>query len=86
MGENKPGGDKVIAVQGLYENGRIELSEEAPMEKANVIFPEAQTLKNNIIANSAKQLFDEFTGCISRDLDEKAERLGALDEKCANFD
>lgn len=78
----------MIAVEGLYENGRIELSEEAPMEKANVIviFPEDQTLKKNIIANSAKQLFDEFTGCISRDIDENEERLGALDEKYANFD
>lgn len=78
----------MIAVEGLYENGRIELSEEAPMEKAKVIviFPEDQTSKKNVIANSAKQLFDEFTGCISRDIDEKAERLGALDEKYADFD
>lgn len=78
----------MIAVEGLYENGRIELSEEAPMEKAKVIviFPEDQTSKKNVIANSAKQLFDEFTGCISRDIDEKSERLGALDEKYADFD
>lgn len=78
----------MIAVEGLYENGRIELSEEAPMEKAKVIviFPEDQTSKKNVIANSTKQLFDEFTGCISRDIDEKAERLGALDEKYADFD
>lgn len=78
----------MIAVEGLYENGRIELSEEAPMEKAKVIviFLEDQTSKKNVIANSAKQLFDEFTGCISRDIDEKAERLGALDEKYADFD
>lgn len=78
----------MIAVEGLYENGRIELSEEAPMEKANVIviFSEDQTLKKDIIVNSAKQLFDEFTGCILRDIDENEERLGALDEKYANFD
>ena len=37
----------MIAVEGLYENGRIELSEKAPMEKVNVIviFSKAQTLK-----------------------------------------
>lgn len=78
----------MVAVQGLYENGRIELIEDAPMEKANVIviFPEDQTLEKNISENSAKKLFDEFTGCISRKIDEKTERLGALDEKYANFD
>ena len=78
----------MVAVQGLYENGRIELSEDAPMKKANVIviFPEEQATEGLIIGKSAKELFEEFTGCISREIDEKAERIGALVEKYANFD
>ena len=56
----------MVAVQGLYENGRIELSEDAPMKKANVIviFPEEQATEGLIIGKSAKELFEEFTGCI----------------------
>ena len=46
----------MVAVQGLYENGRIELSEDAPMKKANVIviFPEEQATEGLIIGKSAK--------------------------------
>ncbi len=66
----------MIVVQGGYENGRIELAEDAPMEKADVIviFPEKQTLKKRKNRDCAKELFDEFTGCITRVIDEKIER------------
>lgn len=39
----------MIAVQGVYDNGRIQLSENAPVEKANVIvvFPEAEKIEKN---------------------------------------
>lgn len=74
----------MIAVQGLYENGKIQLTEDAPMEKANVIviFPEGEAIKRTHMPKKiAKDLFEEFTGSITREIDEKSERLGALDEK-----
>lgn len=33
----------------------------------------------------SKDLFDELTGSIKREIDEKSERLGALDEKHAGI-
>lgn len=79
----------MIAVQGVYDNGRIQLSENAPVEKAKVIvvFPEAEKVeKRQMTVEAARKLFDEFTGSIDRDIDERAERLGALDEKYAGVD
>lgn len=78
----------MIAVQGLYDNGKIQLTEDAPMEKAKVIviFPEEETLKETHMSKKmARDLFDEFTGSIKREIDEKSERLGALDEKYAGI-
>jgi len=78
----------MIAVQGVYDNGRIQLSEAAPMEKAKVIvvFPEAEMIeKKQMTIDAAKKLFEEFTGSIDRDINERTERLGALDEKYAGI-
>lgn len=58
------------------------------MEKAKVIviFPEEETVKETHMPNkTARHLFDEFTGSIKREIDEKSERLGALDEKYAGI-
>lgn len=74
----------MIAVQGVYDNGRIQLAENPPMEKAKVIviFPEESNNNGSkVTKETARILFDEFTGSIKRDIDEKSERLGALDEK-----
>lgn len=79
----------MIAVQGLYDNGKIQLTEDAPMEKAKVIviFPEEKSPKESSMSKkTARDLFDEFTGSIKREIDEKAERMGALDEKYAGID
>jgi len=49
--------NKMIAVQGVYDNGRIQLSEAAPMEKAKVavVFPEAKKIeKKQMIIDTAK--------------------------------
>lgn len=82
------GGEKMIAVQGLYENGKIELAEKAPVNRANVIviFPESPAGKEEMRLESARRLFDEFTGSISREINEKEEYLEALDEKYAYSD
>lgn len=71
----------MVVVEGLYDNGKIMLSESAPMEKAKVIvvFPEPK--KENckrLSTDDARALFDEFSGCLDGDIDERAERLGAL--------
>lgn len=79
----------MVAVEGLYDNGKIMLSESAPMEKARVIvvFPEPKKENGNLLsAADARALFQEFSGCLDGDIDERAERLGALDEKFENID
>ena len=57
----------MVAVEGVYDNGKIILSESAPMEKAKVIvvFPEPK--KDNgrrLGTDDARALFDEFSGCL----------------------
>ena len=76
----------MIAVQGVYENGRIQLAETAPMEKAQVIviFPEGRPAVKTESGRSARKIFDEFTGSIKREIDEKAELMAARDDKYAD--
>lgn len=78
----------MIAVQGLYEDGKIELAEKVPVDRANVIviFPEGPEGKEEMGSESARKLFEEFTGSIPGELEEKEERLEALDEKYAYSD
>ena len=78
----------MVAVQGIYENGHIQLEEAAPMEKANVIviFPERNAVKNEKSNQLSRKLFDEFTGSIDRVIDEKKELEAARNEKYANID
>lgn len=74
----------MVAVEGLHDNGKIKLSQSAPMEKAKVIviFPETKKKdREQLSTDAAKALFQEFSGCLDGNIDEKAERLGALDEK-----
>lgn len=74
----------MVAVEGLYDNGKIKLSQSAPMEKAKVIviFPETKKKdREQLSTDAAKALFQEFSGCLDGNIDEKTERLGALDEK-----
>ena len=78
----------MIAVQGVYDNGKIQLVGNAPMEKAKVIviFPEENSNNgSSLTKEAARTLFDEFTGSIKRDIDERSERLGALDEKYSDI-
>lgn len=79
----------MVAVEGLYDNGKIELSESAPMEKAKVIvvFPETKKEDGKRLSkDEARALFHEFSGCLNGNIDEQAERLGALDEKFEDID
>ena len=78
----------MLAVQGIYENGQIKLLGEQPKGNAEVLVifnvskEDDVDVTNNDMAT--RRLFDEFTGCINRKIDEKAERLEALDEKYAS--
>ena len=78
----------MVAVQGVYENGQIQLAEAAPMERANVIviFPENHIVKNEPSDQMSRKLFEEFTGSIDRIIDEKEELEAARNEKYANID
>lgn len=78
----------MIAVQGLYEDGRIQLDEAVPMKRAKVIviFPENESKKPYTEMKSARKLFEEFTGSVQREIDERAERLSAIEEKYAGVD
>lgn len=79
----------MIAVQGTYDNGIIRLAEQAPATQADVIviFPENSAGKNKEIdRDETRKLFDSFSGSIVRHIDEKEERLAALDEKYAGID
>lgn len=78
----------MIAVQGLYEDGRIQLQDEAPVKKASVIviFPEERLVGKRENEIHYRELFDDFSGSISRTIDEKVELMVARDEKYAHVD
>ena len=78
----------MVAIQGVYENGHIQLEKAAPMEKANVIviFPEHNAMKNEQSDQISRKLFEEFTGSIARAIGEKEELNTARNEKYANID
>ena len=77
----------MIALQGYYENGRIELSEKAPMRRAKVlvVFQEELTTRKEVSA-ADWETFKRFSGSITRAIDDKAELAVARDEKYADID
>ena len=76
----------MIALQGVYNKGGLELFGKAPGEKANVvvIFP-GETDRPKMTEEDRK-LFKKFSGSIKRHIDEKKELLEALEEKYACTD
>lgn len=76
---------KVLAIKGIYNNGKVIL-EDAPlieMSEVVVVFPDNESEKSSGegALERSRALFDEFSGSINRIIDLKEERLGALDEK-----
>ena len=71
----------MIALQGYYNDGRLELAGEAPARTASVLvifpkeYPGDQTLEDDW------RPFERFTGSISRVIDEKTELEKGLKEK-----
>lgn|GEM_PF-1009691 len=83
------GGGKMIALQGEYENGILTLTSQAPANKAKVIviFQDIEKeINNELSTDEAINIFNKYTGCIKRVIDEKAERLEAIDEKYESID
>ena len=76
----------MIALQGYYNDGRLELTGEAPSRTASVlvIFPE-EYLADQTLEEDWKT-FERFTGSLSRVIDEKAELEKMLKEKHESVD
>ena len=76
----------MIALQGYYENGRLELSEKAPMRRAKVlvVFQEEIITKKEVPA-ADWETFKRFSGSITRTIDAKAELAAARDERYADI-
>lgn len=51
------------------------------MNRKLVVFPNKETEDKIFQDDEARKIFDKFTGSINRIIDEKAERLEALDER-----
>lgn len=75
----------MLAVKGIYDNGKVIL-EDAPlieMSEVVVVFPDNELEKSadESALERKRELFDEFSGSVNRIIDLKAERIEALDEK-----
>ena len=76
----------MIALQGYYENGRLELSEKAPMRRAKVLVVFQEEIARKEVAPADWETFNRFSGSISRTIDDKAELAAARDERYADID
>ena len=77
----------MLAVKGIYDNGKITLNEKMPEPKSAtevlVIFPDQEKNKtvNGLSMKKKKQLFEEFSGSINRIIDINSEKMEALEKK-----
>ena len=78
----------MLAIEGLYDNGRVELDEKAPVDNSRVIvwFPAEKSAEKKMSAKEALRILDKYKGSINGDLNAKAERLAYVDEKYGNTD
>ena len=81
---------KVLAVKGIYENGKVTLEETPQIEMSEVVvvFPdnEFSKMSGELVSDKKRAIFEDFSGSINRVIDLKAERLEALDEKYKSVD
>lgn len=81
----KTGVIRVLAVKGIYNNGKVILEDNPLIEMSEVVvvFPDNELESMPMESNSdgKRALFEEFSGSINRIIDLKAERLEALDER-----
>lgn len=75
----------MLAVKGIYENGKVILENTPKIEMSEVVvvFPDNEAVKSyeSLDLDKKRELFDGFSGSINRIIDVKKERLEALDEK-----
>ncbi len=80
----------MLAVKGLYHNGQVTLKGKFPMKSAEVIvvFPdmEEEVERTELTTEKKRELFEEFSGSVSRVIDIKAEKMEALDKKYESID
>ena len=76
----------MIALQGVYNNGWVELAGKAPTEKANVVVVFPGETSRQKMTEADRKLFQKFSGSIKRHIDEKKELMEALEEKYASAD
>lgn len=76
----------MIALQGVYNKGGLELFGKAPVEKANVVVIFPDEMDRMKMTEEDRRLFKKFSGSIKRHIDAKQELLDALEEKYACTD
>jgi len=79
----------MLAIEGQYDNGRVELDEKAPVDRSRVIvlFPaEKSAKKEKMSTEEAVRILDKCKGSIKGSLNAKSERLAYLDERYGNTD
>ena len=79
----------MLAVQGIYEDGKIHFSEKISMNKAKVIviFTEEDiAAQKRFSQEESLKFLDEFAGTLTDITDTRKELLEALDEKYASVD
>ena len=74
----------MLALQGYYENGRLNLIGEAP-ERGKVFVIFTENVSTNEVSKADKKLFDRFSGSVTRIINEKAELAEGLNEKYADI-
>ncbi len=69
----------MLAVKGIYENGKVILENKPLIEMSEVIvvFPNQESGKalDELTLEQRKELFDDFSGSVNRIIDWKAERI-----------
>lgn len=80
----------MLAVKGIYSNGHITLENRVPVKSAEVIvvFPDMdeRNKEMDLTVKNRRKLFEEFSGSVDRIIDEKAEKMEAVDEKYESAD
>lgn len=85
-------GDFMLAIKGIYNNGKVTLEEEMPIQntitEVIVIFPDnkPQETSKKLSLKEKRELFEEFSGSVNRILDIKTEKSEALEEKYESTD
>ena len=71
----------MIALQGYYENGKLDLFEEPPVRNGKVFVIFTEDISDEKIKSYDLDLFEKFSGSITRIIDEKKELIDGLTEK-----